>query len=210
MSLINKMFVFLAFFALSTIHAEKPQVHVVFEALCPASINFVETNLKSNYSPVLKDHVDITFIPFGKAREVPEPEKFSCQHGPEECQLNMMMSCALYFLKEQPKQVDFVVCAMKLRENWMECAKKVKILPENVLKCYNGTSMGEELQVKAMQLQNEVLGGFPKGVPTIVVDRKPDDYLTRLAFEDLRKALCELFHEKTDTKWTQELIDYCK
>lgn len=91
----------------------------------------METNLKPNYSPILTKHIEIIFIPFGKSWETSGPEKFQCQHGPEECNLNKIMSCALYFLYEQEKQEKFIVCAMKLRDQWIEVTFQI-FLSQNI------------------------------------------------------------------------------
>lgn len=80
----------------------------------------MEANLQPNYSPILKEHVDIMFIPFGKAKENSGLEKYYCQHGPNECRLNKIMSCALYFLKEQEEQVQFIICSMKMVDQWFK------------------------------------------------------------------------------------------
>lgn len=80
---------------------------------------------------------------------------------------------------------------------------------EPILKCYNETSLGLQLQIEASRLQSEVLGGFPEGVPSIVVNHKPDDYLSKLAFSDFRKAVCGLLYERMDTKWDYDLAQYC-
>lgn len=100
------------------------QIYIIFETYCPASRNFMTSTLKSSYSPILKNHLEITFIPFGKVTKVSGPEKFNCQHGADECRLNQVMSCALYFLKEQEEQVKYVICSMEMQEEW----KKVFLL----------------------------------------------------------------------------------
>lgn len=78
-----------------------------------------------------------------------------------------------------------------------------------MLKCYNKSSLGLELQTKAAYLQNEVLGRYPKDIPSIVVNRKPEDYLSRIALTDFRKSVCNLLHEQVDMKWDNKLTEYC-
>lgn len=69
--------------------------------------------------------------------------------------------------------------------------------------------MGQQLQTEASKLQNEVLGGFPDHIPSIVLDRKPDDFLSKLAFTEFKSAICQLLLEKPDTPWNEDLSNYC-
>lgn len=57
----------------------------------------------------------MAFIPFGKSK-VNLENGFDCQHGPAECFLNKIQSCALYDLAgEQDAQALYASCAMHPR-----------------------------------------------------------------------------------------------
>uniref|UniRef100_A0A182MJK3 Uncharacterized protein n=1 Tax=Anopheles culicifacies TaxID=139723 RepID=A0A182MJK3_9DIPT len=69
------------------------------------------------HSPWLRheNEMKLRLVPFGKAwvEELPnEPPKFHCQHGPQECQLNILHGC---ILKKLPPKKAFAVeaCLMK-------------------------------------------------------------------------------------------------
>lgn len=66
-----------------------------------------------------------------------------------------------------------------------------------------------ELQTQAALLQNEVLQGYPKDIPSIVVDRNPQSFLNKIALTDFKRAICVSLHENVYTTWDSNLIEYC-
>lgn len=109
---------------------------ILYESLCPDSNEFFENQLLPNYNG-LKDYIQLTFVPFGKAAYVryapiivhtniaysliynPKMQRrrgvdeFTCQHGPRECYFNMVQSCALHALRDKPDaQMVYTGCMM--------------------------------------------------------------------------------------------------
>uniref|UniRef100_A0A182VYN6 Gamma-interferon-inducible lysosomal thiol reductase n=1 Tax=Anopheles minimus TaxID=112268 RepID=A0A182VYN6_9DIPT len=85
--------------------------------------------------------MQLRLVPFGKAwvEEQPnEPPKFHCQHGPQECQLNILHGC---ILKKLPPKKAFTVvaCLMKnFRTNFEQCLKGSKAYRNSIINCSQG------------------------------------------------------------------------
>jgi interferon gamma-inducible protein 30 len=66
---------------------------IYYETLCPDCRQFISTQVWNAYQTIL-DIVNITFVPYGNARELYRPEtklyQFYCQHGAEECYGNLI------------------------------------------------------------------------------------------------------------------------
>lgn len=101
-------------------------VDVYYESLCGDSMRFFTNQLEPSY-PLLKRHINITLIPYGKATHTREsktrgetgPWQFSCQHGPAECRGNKAQACAIHSIRsseaaedQQPLTVNLVGVAM--------------------------------------------------------------------------------------------------
>lgn len=90
------------------------QLHIgiYYEALCYDSSQFIRAQLAPNYQH-FKDHLELLFVPFGKSESENDGEAFFCQHGPAECSGNLMQSCVIDALDNDPeKSLHFVGCQM--------------------------------------------------------------------------------------------------
>ncbi|XP_050292938.1 GILT-like protein 1 isoform X2 [Anthonomus grandis grandis] len=110
-------------------------VTVYYEALCSDSVQFITKQLYPNYR-FFKDHLDIEFVPYGKAMHTFNATsgkyKFSCQHGREECLGNQLHACALKQIKDKDTKINFITCVMSAenpsgRYFIEECSKKYNI-----------------------------------------------------------------------------------
>ncbi|XP_011874174.1 PREDICTED: uncharacterized protein LOC105565520 [Vollenhovia emeryi] len=99
-------------------------VEVYYESLCSDSMRWIANQLVPSY-PQLKNHIHITFVPYGKATHSRESEtgpwQFMCQHGPAECRGNKAQACAIHSIQsseaaenQQTLMVDLVNCAMSI------------------------------------------------------------------------------------------------
>ena len=66
---------------------------IFYETLCPDCRKFITSQVWNAYQSIL-DIVNITFVPYGNAKELYRPEtklyQYYCQHGPEECYGNLI------------------------------------------------------------------------------------------------------------------------
>jgi len=74
---------------------EKVQVALYYETLCPSCRSFVSGDLSKAMS-LLHSITSLTLSPWGNAKL--NGTNITCQHGPDECTLNMLHTCLLNFV----------------------------------------------------------------------------------------------------------------
>lgn len=76
-----------------SVRNDRVNLSVYYETLCPDCRQFITTQVWNAYQSIL-DIVNITFVPYGNARELYRPEtklyQYYCQHGAEECYGNLI------------------------------------------------------------------------------------------------------------------------
>lgn len=182
--------------SVAPLKADKLKVTLFYEHLCPDSIRWVSNELMPNYNN-LRDHIDIEFIPFGKARSINGGQSFECQHGPLECEGNMIQSCVLNQLPEQDRQVSYVGCQMNFAADprgW-ECAFRSGINLVAAQTCVEGVQ-GIQLQLEAERRTQQIPLSF---VPTIVFNDHFDQQLTDSAFQNFKATVCQLLSNSIAT-----------
>ncbi|CAJ0604660.1 unnamed protein product [Cylicocyclus nassatus] len=103
---------------LMTPKASEPKLNSVkldiyLASQCPDTTRFIRTQLMKAWSLLSHTHrVELTLVPFGKARCVSRGEDFecSCQHGANECILNQLMNCVIDRIGFPEKTVPIVNC----------------------------------------------------------------------------------------------------
>lgn len=162
----------------------KVRVDVYAEGLCPYCIEFTQTKLAELFKTGLSKIAEIDFIASGNARAGDDGE-ITCQHGPNECNLNRAISCAIANAPSQDNWFTFVEClegkAKKDRDVDApsaagQCAAKAGILASRVLDCYHG-AQGDTLLRLALE-RTESLVPKQRWVPWVVVNGIPlfDDF----------------------------------
>ncbi|CAH0388376.1 unnamed protein product [Bemisia tabaci] len=185
----------LALFSLVATTFAKVPVTVYYESLCPDSRYFVRSILGQQYSKIA-DKIDLTFVPFGKARSLPNGN-FQCQHGPRECRGNMLQACALSQLSKGKTQMDYVYCAMdRPGYNDKQCIEEAGLNYSEIENCMQN-SLGREL---LMNHEMDTISNTPapagkdRGpsfVPTIVLNKVYNDDDQNTAFSDMELAVCK-------------------
>jgi len=183
-------------------YQQKPlKVTVLYESLCPDSRRFMQNQLDQHY-PLLKDYIDVQYVPFGKADSNDAGTEFTCQHGLHECQSNRIQSCAIDKAANQDVQTAFAICFMTTirpgDDYWFEvadrCGKPVGIPRSEVHKCMNSDE-GTQLQLRDEKITKSFYGPL-RFVPTIVYDDQFDQKLQDRSLSDFKGVVCDLLYAK--------------
>jgi interferon gamma-inducible protein 30 len=72
---------------------DKVNFTLYYETLCPDCRQFIKTQVSRAFQSIA-DIMNISFVPYGNAREIYRPEtklyQFYCQHGSDECYGNLI------------------------------------------------------------------------------------------------------------------------
>ncbi|CAD6995734.1 unnamed protein product [Ceratitis capitata] len=171
--------------------ANKLDVTILYESLCPDSIRFMSRQLAPSYGK-LKQDININLVPFGKSRSVNYGNEFFCQHGPAECAGNRLQSCVLNQKSTQDQRVRFAICQMlaKDKQNVEDCTDLVG-LSSDVDNCVD-TPVGTQLQLLAEQVTNQYSPSF---VPTIVYNGVFNQQLQDASLQDFHGTVCLLLQK---------------
>ena len=123
--------------------SDKPQVTLLYESLCDGCQDEILTAFKNvfEFRRDVFDLMDLQMMPHGWAK--PDGKGgYNCQHGPDECTLNYIESCAMHTVNFQPDlYFDFILCievlgADALKGNkTQECAELGNIDYKALEKC---------------------------------------------------------------------------
>uniref|UniRef100_G3MMK6 Saposin A-type domain-containing protein n=1 Tax=Amblyomma maculatum TaxID=34609 RepID=G3MMK6_AMBMU len=98
--------------------AEASQVNVInitlyYEGLCGGCHGFILDELHPTYGK-LEQYLKLDLLPFGNAqmKVVNGTVVFSCQHGPDECYVNEVQTCAVKYVHPTRKLLDFIACML--------------------------------------------------------------------------------------------------
>jgi len=149
---------------LAIANAQKTPVYVYYESLCPDSQAFITKQLYPSMK-ILKDHIDLHLIPFGKStyQTRGSDTTFECHHGPNECYGNKIQACAINhiqvdsFQQENTREsliVEYINCLMtgvfpdqQYAAFARRCAKDVQVKGfESIEACANSTDGSKYLE----------------------------------------------------------------
>ncbi|XP_077268053.1 gamma-interferon-inducible lysosomal thiol reductase-like protein [Temnothorax americanus] len=174
--------------------SQKVHVAVYYEALCPDSRSFVLKQLVPTYRK-LPANVQIELVPYGKAKTVKTNDgyQFMCQHGPIECQANIVHACSIDVIEDPSVRLRFVACMI---ENNIDpvgimntCAGRISVDLESMKKCTN-TVRGKELLAKYGEMTNSLVPRV-SFIPTITLDGSSEHQVRIL--KNLLKEVCLRF-----------------
>lgn len=152
---------------------QKVSVAVYYEALCPDSRSFFIKQLLPTYQKISKN-LRLEFVPYGKATtiKVDDSYEFVCQHGPIECQANVIHACSIDVIKDPSVQLEYLCCMIKNNIDpigIMEaCAEKLNVDSDSISKCATGTR-GKELLAKYGEKTNGLRPSVAF-IPTVTLD----------------------------------------
>ncbi|KAK3227380.1 hypothetical protein Dsin_007242 [Dipteronia sinensis] len=156
-----------------------PKVDLVlyYETLCPACADFITTDLVKIFQTDLYTIVNFRLVPWGNAKVI--NCTIVCQHGEDECYLNIIDACIIKAWPEVKKHFPFISCieaensAMQVKhskdveKSWRKCAHYLGFPQEPIDKCYDS---GEGIKL-SLRYGNETPSH--EYVPWITVNKVP-------------------------------------
>jgi interferon, gamma-inducible protein 30 len=123
----------------------KVKIDLYFQSICPESRQFILGPLKTAAST--KDFwkiCDFNLYPWGNAnrRQAGSDWEIICQHGPTECEGNVIETCALKFYEKYSKAIPFIICLEEAAPNWTAgeaCAKNLGLDWAKIESCANSS-----------------------------------------------------------------------
>ncbi|KAK3776983.1 hypothetical protein RRG08_042868 [Elysia crispata] len=178
-----------------SLEAAKPvNVTLYFESLCPGCHQFILQELIPTWEKV-KDTglMNVTLRPYGNAIEEYKGGqwKFVCQHGPRECDGNVLEVCIIHYHPETNKQLEIIKCIESdfyatEGQDWQATLKKCASTGVDVEKV-SACAKGKEGNV--LQHQVALNTGPHKWVPWVILDGTSSE----AALDNLLKAVCEAY-----------------
>lgn len=169
-------------------------VMVFYEAQCPDSKNFVLKQLQPAYTraPSL---IEIQFVPYGKATTSTNADgslAFDCQHGPSECEANIIHACVIEAVHDAKLRLDMVTCMIRdnriPKDAFYRCAKENGVEIESIQKCYDSPHGAELLKLHGEA--THALRPAVSFIPTITLDGQQGRQASIL--KDLFGEVCKI------------------
>lgn len=179
--------------------APKVDLTLYYESLCPDCQLFIRQQLFPTFVKV-REIFNLTLVPYGNAEETKRGDKwvFECQHGPKECEGNLIETCAISLLKNISVSFPFVYCFEKsierpgdLKTAAENCAKTIGIDYAPIDSCVSGP-MGNKLEHE-MAMKTDALEPQHEYVPWVTINGKHTEKIQREAENNLLKLVCEYY-----------------
>lgn len=169
-------------------------VIVFYETLCPDSKNFVLRQLVPAFERA-QALMKIWFVPYGKATTTTNPDgslAFDCQHGPIECEGNIIHACVVEAVQDARKQLAMVACMIRdnliPRDAFIGCAKQHGVEIESIQKCYDSPHGAELLKLHGEA--THALRPAVSFIPTVTLDGAQNDQ--KVILKDLFGSVCQV------------------
>ena len=180
-------------------HSDTPapvKVELYYESLCPGCRAFIMGQLYPTFQKLQNSEImDIGLYPYGNAQETQRGNvwEFNCQHGPEECDLNLVETCALHMLSHPVQFMPFIHCleTNPSMANAKACASQLAIEWGPISNCVNG-SEGNHLEHQ-MAVKTRALNPPHQYVPWIVVNGVHNDQIQEAAQSNLMQVVCTTY-----------------
>ncbi|XP_075543518.1 gamma-interferon-inducible lysosomal thiol reductase-like [Dermacentor variabilis] len=178
----------------SSAHCTSINITLYYEGLCADCHDFFLDQLWPTYNK-LEEYLHVDLVPFGKAhmKVANGTVTFQCQHGPQECYVNEVQTCAVKYVHPVRKLLDFVACMFRQDDPTkagQPCAEKVGTYWPVLDKCSRGPE-GEKL-LREMGERTLALKPPMKWVPYVQVNGAHDDVTESLVEHDLFGFACKL------------------
>ncbi|XP_015589606.1 GILT-like protein C02D5.2 isoform X2 [Cephus cinctus] len=161
-----------------TSKTQKVLVTVYYEALCPDSRSFVVKQLVPTFQ-TLPQNVLIELVPYGKAKTVKTDNgyEFECQHGPIECQANIIHACTINIIKDPSLQLQYISCMIqnniKPVDIMQTCAEQMELDYQQIQEC-SDDAKGKNLLAMYGEMTHALKPGV-SFIPTVTLDKNSDN-----------------------------------
>ncbi|VDN07860.1 unnamed protein product [Thelazia callipaeda] len=92
---------------------------VYIESQCSDTSSFIHRRLLPAWKELsVTNRISIKIVPFGKAKCYKFDSSYNCecQHGPSECELNQLMNCVIYVVRDPLTYVPMISCIQGRRD----------------------------------------------------------------------------------------------
>nr|XP_002120789.1 gamma-interferon-inducible lysosomal thiol reductase [Ciona intestinalis] len=178
--------------------ADPVVVGVYFECLCPDSIRFITNMLFPTWVKLRTTGVmKIMMVPYGKAtmNRHGSGYNFTCQHGPQECEGNIIENCLLNETNyDEAKYLPVIQCMERSPQPVAaaeQCITRSGLNWTNINACASSVN-GTMLMHKA-GLATAALNPSLTWVPWITINGIHTDHIQSSAITDLLTLVCETY-----------------
>jgi len=179
--------------------ADPVSVTLYYESLCPFCRDFISQQFYPTWQLLNSTGImTVDMVPYGNAHEEKLSSgqfNYTCQHGPKECQGNLIENCVM---SAANYNVDAYFPVVYCIENASDpiaaaekCVKAANMNWKSIEKCSKG-DVGNSLMHKAA-MKTAALDPPHKYVPWIVANGVHTDAMQQSAQQDLLKFVCEMY-----------------
>ncbi|XP_041023833.1 gamma-interferon-responsive lysosomal thiol protein-like [Juglans microcarpa x Juglans regia] len=160
----------------SATDSQKVNLSLYYDTLCPFCATFIVKNLTGVFYEDLINIINLRLVPWGNSYINKSSNGIVCQHGPDECILNILEACAIDVLQNVNKHYALIYCFEFLaiegrQKDWKSCFTSLGLPKKPVLDCYisgNGTKLVQKYADETARLNPP-----HTFVPWVVVNNHP-------------------------------------
>lgn len=175
-------------------NGEALNLTLYYEGLCPDCHEFILGQLWPTFGK-LEEYLELDLVPFGNAHMKVSNGTitFDCQHGPDECFVNEVQTCAVKYVHPQRKLLDFVACMLRQDDPTQAgepCARKVGMDWAVLDRCSRGpegTQLLYEMGKRTREHQPPI-----EYVPYVEINGYHNETMQNMVEEDLFHFVCKL------------------
>jgi len=179
----------------SVVDAPPVNFSLYYESLCPGCRAMIRSQIFPTHEALKGTGIlNINLYPYGNAyeKQVGQKWSFQCQHGAEECQLNLVETCAIDLLP-QVDHIPFIYCleTKPSLKHAKVCANQLGVEWDPIMTCVNG-SRGNYLEHQIAE-KTDALKPPHQYVPWITVNSVHTDDIQQKASYNLLKYVCSVY-----------------